>query len=113
MRLINPGLVEDEDVDKRSAYFKKNIFKVIEETKLGIDPTTLQLAFDFRTISKLNSLGRLESMKESALGWFEERVATRDFDWAVEKIDEGGCLPGELIGRCMDVWLYSVYTIMF
>lgn len=49
----------------RAAHFAKDVFPVL--AGLGVDVASLQLAFDFVTVSRLSSLGRAEYMRDLAL----------------------------------------------
>jgi hypothetical protein len=93
------------DVEGRRGHFDDEIFPVLEGA--GWERSELQLAWDFVTLSKENSLGRVMWMRDDAT----ERVGATGPAYTVTEIEEGDCEGGATIGRTVYVDLtVPMYT---
>lgn len=81
------------DVEGQRGHFDQDIFPVLESN--GWDRAELQLAWDFVTVSKENSLGRAMWMRDDAA----ERVGTGGPAYTITEVEEADCSTGATIGR--------------
>jgi hypothetical protein len=86
---------DDFDFEGRRKHFSQEVFPVLESQ--GFAQSELQLAWDFVTVSKEHSLGRLEWMRDDAL----ERTAD-GFDYSIDSVVEGDCGAGDKIARTLE-----------
>ncbi len=98
----------DASVVARKSRFENHIFPVLEEE--GFARTDLQLAWDFHTTSRENTLGRMEWMREDALVWVEEQGG---FDYVITKSEDRDCsVEGERIARDIEgTFTMPLYTL--
>lgn len=93
---------EQADIESRRAHFDETIFPALDAT--GFSRSDLQLAFDFVTVSRENSLGRLEWIREDALSRFGETGPAYTLTSVEpETLEEtlAACASGEAIGRTL------------
>jgi hypothetical protein len=91
-----------EDIESRRAHFDETLFPALESA--GFSRSDLQLAFDFVTVSRENSLGRLEWIREDALSRFGETGPAYTLTSVEpETLEEtlAACASGEAIGRTL------------
>ncbi len=97
---------EDYDVEFQRQHFEDDVFPVLEAA--GFARGELQLAWDFTTVSRDNSLGRVLWMRDDML----ERVGPNGPPYVVENIEEGDCAAGDVIARSLDVVMtVPLYTV--
>ncbi len=85
----------DPDVEDRREHFE-DLFELLAAD--GFERSGLQLAWDFHTASRQSTLGRMEWMREDALG----RVGPDGPAYVIDDIIEPTCTPGQLIGRSIE-----------
>lgn len=91
---LRDGLPTDTwDVEGRRQHFDDAIFPVLE--RAGVTRSELQLAWDFTTISRESSLGRVEWMRDDAAA----RVGEDGPPYTITSIEDHDCAAGEAIGR--------------
>jgi len=93
---------DQDDIESRRAHFDETIFPALDAT--GFSRSDLQLAFDFVTVSRENSLGRLEWIREDALSRFGETGPAYTLTSVEpETLEEtlAACASGEAIGRTL------------
>jgi len=86
---------DDFNMDNRREHFSSDVFPVLETQ--GFSRSELQLAWDFVTVSKEHSLGRLEWIRDDAL----ERTAD-GFDYSIDTVVDGDCDAGDKIARTLE-----------
>lgn len=69
------------DLALRRPYYEEVIFPALEAQ--GFARSELQVAWDFRTASRENTLGDLEHIRDDALGWVEEQGG---FDYTFTRV---------------------------
>jgi len=91
-----------EDVESRRTHFEDVLFPALETA--GFVRNELQLAFDFVTVSRDNSLGRVEWIRDDALARFGENGPA----YTITKVEpetleetQAACAAGERIGRTL------------
>lgn len=91
---------ENTENDKRWEYYHEKIFPILKQNNVEVE--TLQIAWDFVTVSRESSLGRFETMRDDALRRFSESEPV----YEVSKIEESNCNSEETtIGRTIWGWL--------
>ena len=91
-----------EDVENRRAHFDEVIFPALEAN--GVTRESLNLAFDFVTVSRENSLSRMEWMRDDALERFGETgpaYTITQVEPVTEEESRALCEAGESIGRTL------------
>jgi hypothetical protein len=92
--VLRDGLqTEDPDLIRQRARYDSEIFPALEAA--GWDRDSLQLAWDFRTVSEEGSLATVRHVVEGALAWAGEDGPP----YAIGTINDYGCDGGALIGR--------------
>lgn len=81
------------DVEDRRKHFDDVIFPALEAE--GFARGDLQIAWDFTTESRENTLGKMLWMRDDALA----RVGTAGPTWDITQVDEGNCEGGDHIAR--------------
>jgi hypothetical protein len=103
-------ILTKESSGDRTTYFHEAVFPPISKV-LAASLSTIQLAWDFTTVSRLNSLGRLEHIREDALSYWEslktsgalESQGSDNKVWKYDLIEDKDCsLPSTKIRRT--VW---------
>lgn len=98
---LRDGLPTDTwDVEGRRAAYEDEIFPALEAA--GVPRGELQLAWDFTTISRRSSLGRVEWMRDDATS----RVGDAGPPYTITSIEDADCSTGENIGRT----IYGTFT---
>ena len=93
---------EREDIENRREHFDEVVFPALEAN--GVSRDSLQLAFDFVTVSRENSLSRMEWMRDDAMERFGETgpdYVITEVDPATEEETLERCASGESIGRTL------------
>jgi hypothetical protein len=85
-----------DDVEFRRQHFEEVVFPVLAAT--GFARSELQLAWDFHTVSRENSLGRMIWMRDDAYS----RYGTDGPEYSITSIEEADCGAGETIGRTIN-----------
>lgn len=100
-------VTDDEALESRRDRYDDHIFPVLEAA--GWDRADLQIAWDFHTASRENTLGRMEWMREDALAWVEENGWT----YTVEVQTENDCsVEGTEIARdIVGTFQMPLYTL--
>lgn len=88
---------EDYDIESRRDRFESTVFPALESA--GFARGELQLAWDFHTVSRESSLGRVEFMRDDAL----ERVGEQGPPYEVVSTEDFDCSGGGSIARQVDV----------
>ena len=88
---------EDWDVESRRTRFDDILFPLLEDA--GVSRDDLQLAWDFHTASRSNTLGRLEFMRDDALATWGEAGPS----YEITAVDEKVCDEGQAVGRVVKV----------
>jgi hypothetical protein len=89
---------DDYDVEGRRQHFEDEVFPALEAA--GFARGELQLAWDFVTVSRENSLGRSLWMRDDMI----DRVGPTGPSYEVVNVEEGDCsVEGEHIARSLDV----------
>ena len=115
LALASPGFAalrdkvasDDMSVEGQRAHYKLDIFPVLAEA--GFAREDLQIAWDFVTVSRENSLGRMEWMRDDVL----DAIGPDGPDYIIKTSEDADCtLPDTHIGRTivldMTVPLYSL-----
>ncbi|MBT3220249.1 MAG: hypothetical protein HN348_14275 [Proteobacteria bacterium] len=84
---------KDWDVEGRRQHFDDDIFPLLEDQ--GFERSELQLAWDFHTVSRENSLGRMLWMKDDALARFGQNGPT----YKITSVEYGDCDNNAAIAR--------------
>jgi len=93
---------DQEDIESRRSHFDAVVFPTLE--KAGFERSSLQLAFDFVTVSRENSLGRMEWIRDDALARFGEAGPAYTLTELVPATlaeTQAACASGEAIGRTL------------
>jgi len=91
-------LTDDWDIEYRRDRFDTTVFPAIEAA--GVPRGELQLAWEFHTISRDNSLGRMIWMRDDALGG----LPAGGPDYTVSSTEDADCAaPGTTIGRTVEL----------
>ena len=88
---------DDWDVESRRERFDDLLFPALESA--GFERDELQLAWDFHTASRSNTLGRLEFMRDDALATWGEAGPS----YVITEVEERTCDGDEVIGRVVKV----------
>lgn len=105
---LRDGTAEDGSwLATEAARFEQDVFPLLEEQGFGRDE--LQLAWDFHTMSRDSTLGRLEQIRDLALDWVDDNGWTYDLQPGssprVEGVVDRDCSQeGEHIARDIEGW---------
>ncbi|MEE2750711.1 MAG: hypothetical protein VX519_04730 [Myxococcota bacterium] len=93
------------DFEGRREHFEEVVFPTLSDQ--GFERGELQLAWDFVTVSRENSLGRLEWMRDDAL----ERSDADGLSYSIDSVEEGDCAAGDKIARTLEgTFVSPLYT---
>lgn len=81
------------DVEDRRDHFNSVVFPALEET--GFMRSELQLAWDFHTVSRENSLGRMLWMRDDAYARYPDEGPP----YTIVSVEDSECVDGETVGR--------------
>lgn len=103
-RAVRDGtLTQDGDVERRRDHYDTQIFPFL--TIDGLNKSDLQLAWDFTTASRDNSLGDMLWIRDDALSFIEAGM-----DYTIDDVENGDCSTGNsgrvVKGRIVDFPLY-------
>ena len=93
-KALRDGTEGNEAVEARRAWYDAMVFPVLEEA--GFSRDDLQMAWDFQTASRSNTLGRMELIRDDALAWVDEEGG---FTYTLQTEDRDCSAPGEHIAR--------------
>lgn len=80
---------ESYDVEFRRDHFEDTVFGPL--TAAGIDRAGLNLAWDFTTVSRASSLGRMEKIRDEGLALVDAGIA-----WSIEDRQDFDCATGDI-----------------
>lgn len=83
------------DVEGRRERFETVVFPALEQQ--GVARNDLQLAWDFKTASRSNTVGRMESMRDDAIG----RYGDAGPPYEITTVEENVCENGEHIYKTL------------
>lgn len=84
----------DMDVERQRSHYDEVVFPELEQA--GVPRGELQLAWDYVTVSRENSLGRMEFMREDGLS----RLAAADHPYTIKRYEDHDCaVPDTTIAR--------------
>lgn len=101
------GPTDDADVLGQRAHYESDIFPALADD--GFARAELQIAWDFTTVSRESSIGRMENIRGQLLETLEEGGPKYD----ITDIEDASCDdPGQTIGRTIYVDMYApLYTV--